>query len=273
MAREGLNEFFNAQLWTPAKAIVNGVVFRTRAPLFDAGALADARLSLMNMLDTFIKDTTKLSKEERESLVSSMDMSVVSRRLEKEAPATIRNILSGRIARMMLIQSQFIKKELMVAMRAIDDLYNANQVNLQLFAVFPAFLFSLLVYLGIKNIFYTVSSRRFEPTAMVHTSMRQALREVERLLTNSSGMRDGGELSQQELGWLALRLQALQALLSQNASRFDRGLRRRLEQDIRDLTRSGVNVSQQIAVVHRIQNSYSFLRPGQGRRRGLTVTL
>ncbi|RYY68354.1 hypothetical protein EON63_24890 [archaeon] len=40
----------------------------------------------------------------------------------------IQSIVSGRIARIVLIQLQFVKKELLVAMQAIDELFNANQV-------------------------------------------------------------------------------------------------------------------------------------------------
>ena len=40
----------------------------------------------------------------------------------------IRSILSGQIAKLVLIQLQFVKKELLEAMQAIDELFNANQV-------------------------------------------------------------------------------------------------------------------------------------------------
>ena len=41
----------------------------------------------------------------------------------------IRSILSGQIAKLVLIQLQFVKKELLEAMQAIDELFNANQVS------------------------------------------------------------------------------------------------------------------------------------------------
>ena len=41
----------------------------------------------------------------------------------------MQSIVSGKIARLVLIQLQFVKKELLVAMQAIDDLFNANQVH------------------------------------------------------------------------------------------------------------------------------------------------
>ena len=41
----------------------------------------------------------------------------------------IRSILNGQIAKLVLIQLQFVKKELLEAMQAIDELFNANQVS------------------------------------------------------------------------------------------------------------------------------------------------
>lgn len=57
----------------------------------------------------------------------------------------------------------------------------------------------------------------------------------------------------------------LQTTLRQNTSRFDSRARRRLEEDLADLMARGrPTVSQQIAVVHRMQRSYPFLRAGGG---------
>ncbi|CAN0551465.1 unnamed protein product, partial [Ectocarpus sp. 12 AP-2014] len=60
-----------------------------------------------------------------------------------------------------------------------------------------------------------------------------------------------------------LHVHELQTTLRQNASRFDSRARRRLEEDLTDLMARGLpTVSQQIAVVHRMQRSYPFLRAG-----------
>jgi hypothetical protein len=52
----------------------------------------------------------------------------------------MQSIVSGKIARLILIQLQFVKKELLTGMRAVDDLFSANHVNLQLLAITPAVL-------------------------------------------------------------------------------------------------------------------------------------
>ncbi|CAN0277095.1 unnamed protein product, partial [Phaeothamnion confervicola] len=113
--------------------------------------------------------------------------SVASTRCPLLCQQAVKNILSGKIVRMVIIQTQFIKKELLVSMQAIDDLYHANQVNLQLLAVVPAVLVVAILHFLLRNVFVTVASRRLAPTALVHQAMRTSVRDMERLLTASRG--------------------------------------------------------------------------------------
>ena len=48
-------------------------------------------------------------------------LSVVSSRYEKALPQAIKHVVTGDIVRMLLIQVQFIKKELLVAVGAKSD--------------------------------------------------------------------------------------------------------------------------------------------------------
>ncbi|CAM9696972.1 unnamed protein product [Laminaria digitata] len=217
----------------------------------------------------------------RREAVKTMDMSVVSRQLERETRGALRGTVNGRIPRMLLIQAAFLKKELLHAMEAIDELFQANQVTLRLISVVPAALVILGVVRGSKSFVHAASSRRLEPTTLVHRSMRASVRKMERLLTSSRRERDwfvgdqdlDGELgaasrsllSNEETGKLAFHLHELQTTLRQNNSRFEARTRRGLEEDLADLTSgNGLTVVQQIAVVRRMQRSYSFLRPAQG---------
>lgn len=108
----------------------------------------------------------------------------------------MRNIVSGRIARLVLIQLQFVKKELLVAMQAIDELFNANQVNLQLLAVTPAILAIVALQVLARLVTSAVkaasraggssSSMMMESAAAVSRDVKNAIREMERLLVNSA---------------------------------------------------------------------------------------
>ncbi|CAB1118703.1 unnamed protein product [Ectocarpus sp. CCAP 1310/34] len=196
----------------------------------------------------------------------------------------------------------FLKKELLHSMQAIDELFQANQasagalftaaaycsahskifalawVTLRLISVIPAALLLFAVAKVSGPFVHAASSRRLEPTTAVHRSMRASLREIERLLTGFVGSHEPvgeelegfasrGLLQDEEMGKLAVRghvdCELSQTTLRQNASRFDSRTRRRLEEDLADLMARGrPTVSQQIAVVHRMQRSYPFLRAG-----------
>ncbi|CAM9144905.1 unnamed protein product [Scytosiphon promiscuus] len=282
-AATGVTSFFSDQLWKPCEAIGKQVFFQERANLMDKDSLEDAETSLQNMLRDFVSDKqNEVPEELREEAAETMDMSVVSRKLEKETKSSVRGTVNGRIPRMLLIQATFLKKELLHLMEAIDELFRANQVTLKLISVVPA---ALLIFAVVKvstPFVHAVSSRRWEPTALVHRSMRGSLREMERLLTSSRGFvgRRGlgdepmgvaslGLLEDQEMGKMALHLHKLQTTLRLNGSRFDSRTRRKLEEDLADLMARGrPTVSQQVAVVRRMQRSYAFFRSEGGGGRG-----
>ena len=58
-----------------------------------------------------------------------MDVSLIEQEFERSVPNAVRNMVSGEIVRMSLIEMQFIKKELLVAMESIDELMEANEFN------------------------------------------------------------------------------------------------------------------------------------------------
>lgn len=277
-AAAGLSTFFSEQLWSPCQAIVNQILFRERSNLMDRAAIDDAETSLQNMLRDFLGDKrNKIPDHIRREAVKTMDMSVVSRQLEQETRGALRGTVNGRIPRMLLIQAAFLKKELLHAMEAIDELFQANQVTLRLISVVPAALVILGVVRASKSFVHAASSRRLEPTTLVHRSMRASVREMERLLTSSRGFVGDQDLdsklgaasrsllSHEETGKLAFHLHGLQTTLRQNNSRFEARTRRGLEEDLADITGgNGLTVVQQVAVVRRMQRSYPFLRPAQG---------
>ena len=125
---------------------MNDVILNRRVTILDKEALLDAKRSLTVMLDDFLQQhKPKLTENERRRLASNMDMRQVSEEYEKELRRPIQSLLTGQIAKLVLIQLQFVKKELLEAMQAIDELFNANQVNLQLMAVTPAVLSAFLI--------------------------------------------------------------------------------------------------------------------------------
>jgi len=228
------------------------------------------------MLEDFIQDTLpKMPPTKRRQIVRNMDMSVVSDQYDREIRSAVRNVFSGKIVRMLLIQIQFIKKELLVAMEAIDDLFNANKVNLQFLAVIPAIFSTYFLYRLSVIVVASVMSRRISSTAGAHASLRKILRDVERLLILAPRPKSQGEdnrsstgdslvedavLDVKSMGRLVYLLYEFQSTLRQNAARLEAGVRQSFDDDLKDLLTGTQTVNQQLQSLHRIRRSYGFLQ-------------
>lgn len=248
------------------------MILNKKAEIQDPAALLDTKLSLQRMLADFVKDTNpNVSSAEMKRIMDSMDMSVVSLQFEKQLSSAVRNIMTGDIVRMLLIQVQFIKKELMVAMGAIDELMNANQLNLQILATIPTFLVFGGMYRLVKEAFLMIYRRTSErlsyDSSEIAAFLRNNLRDIERLLNKQNRPKTrgsiGGEeqmLGARDLGHLILLLHQLRDLFEEYRSHFLEDERERFEEDLNDLIEEGLAVSQQLAVIQRMYHSHPFLQ-------------
>eukprot|EP01031_Cornospumella_fuschlensis_P025539 gene25538-30835_t len=257
--RENIVNFWYRRLLTPTKSIVQDVVFNKRTAITDQSALLDAKRSLSAMIyDFMLQHYPKMSEADRRRFSSRMDMSPISEEYERELKRPIQSIVSGRIARIVLIQLQFVKKELLVAMQAIDELFNANQVNLQLLSVTPA----ILALLSFQSLFRMLTSaiksasrgKVVESLSSVHRELRAYMRDIERLLNL-----EGGD-SQVE-GHLLAILYRVQSLLVVHSNSFDHGGYQQLQEDLRDLLLPSLTVQQRLLIVDRIYRTHSFMQP------------
>ena len=139
-----------------------------------------------------------------------------------------------------------------------------------------------------------------ESTAVVHASLRQGVRDLERLLLLAAA--DGGgsagqgggfglgvdvgvfgagagagagggttapfthtphPLSLQEQGQLLALLHRMHHVLVFNSSHFDEATLRQLQEDLRDLVLRRLTAAQRLAIVHRIIRHHPFLQARQ----------
>ncbi|TMW65748.1 hypothetical protein Poli38472_008390 [Pythium oligandrum] len=272
-ARLAMREFLNEHMIEPLQAIVGEVILNQKPEIQDAAALLDTRESLQRMLSDFARDTNpNITSSELQRIVKDMDMSVVSLQYEKQLGSAVRNLMSGDIVRMLLIQVQFIKKELMVAMGAIDELMHANQLNLQVMATIPTFLVFGGVYTLAKALFAEIykrtSERLYYDMADIAGFLRNILRDIERLLNkqnrvswpDGTGEDDAMRLGTRDLGLLLLLLHQLHDVYESNREFFEEEEQQRFDEDLNDLVEEGLLVSQQLAVIQRMYHSYPFLQ-------------
>lgn len=261
--QRNIHNFLDRRLLVPARSIINDVLLNKRVSLTDKDALKDSIRSLTVMIDDFLSEhKPKMSQHERKVLSSKMDMAPISLEYERELNRPIQNLLSGRIARLVLIQLQFVKKELLVSMQAIDDLFNANQVNLQLLAVTPVIMTILFMQTLGKTTFRVLKTssrgRMIESSKIVSSNLRAKVRELERIVIMSSGSRSG-KLSEVEYGKFLSVLYSIHDLLIVNRSNFDSQMLAQLQDDLRDLTTPTLDIKQHLTMIERLSRNYVTL--------------
>lgn len=263
-------DFFTEHMIEPIQAIVGEVLFNQKPEIQDPAALQDTKMSLQRMLSDFVRDTNpNVSQVELQRIMDNMDMSVVSLQYEKQLSSAIRNIMTGDIVRMLLIQVQFIKKELMVAMGAIDELMHANQLNLQMMATVPTFIVFGGFYKLLRQLFHQIykrtSERIYYDPGEIAGMLRNTLRDIERLLNKQNRSPNGSNgadeyLGEQDVGFLVLLLHQLRDLFESHRVLFEEEVQERFEEDLNDLIEEGLLVSQQLAVIQRMFHSHPFLQ-------------
>ena len=276
--------FFKKRLKEPLKNIINDVFLNKKLQLADQVALKDAQRSLGVMLNDFLTQyRSSLPEKERSKIVSNLDMTPISQEYEVELRRPVPNILSGRIARLVLIQLQFVKKELLVAMQAIDELLNANQVNLQLLSITPAIFSGILlqnlvkVLVGVLS--YSSRGKFMDSIATAHRELRLGVRQLEKILgvldrdalianmrgslsnsTSTDRFYDPNfSLTKADFGRIMSVLYRLQNSLVLHHSHFDAMTLSQLQEDLRDITQPSLSPRQRLNIIDRIMRSYSFI--------------
>ncbi|KAL7537324.1 hypothetical protein ACHAXR_007735 [Thalassiosira sp. AJA248-18] len=172
----GIWEF---RFYTPMKDIVLDLLNR-RPRMVDPFALLNEQTSLDNMLlDLGVGDGTRLGR--------SAALAAASRMYEQEVSGgAIRGLVRGRVAQLMLIQIQQLKADLLQAMDTIDNLVDANRLNVQLVASIPAV---LILFWGTRALFLFWSNIRMKDFRLpqnVHAEMSDYLKKVEECLVLSN---------------------------------------------------------------------------------------
>lgn len=258
--------FFDRRIVLPISSIANDVILNKRVSLTDREALVDAKRSLNVMINDFLREyRPKLSVQERVRVASQMDMSPISEEYERELNRPIQNLLSGRIARLVLIQLQFVKKELLVSMQAIDELFNANQVNLQLLAVTPAIMslfFVQMISKGTLNIIKTSSRGKLvESSKAVYANLRSSMRDIERLVAMSHDFKQPSQkMSKVQMGQFLSILYRIHNILVFTGSHFEGQALKQFQEDLRDLLQPSLDASQRLVLVERIIRYHPFLQ-------------
>jgi len=203
-------------------------------------------------------------------------MSDVMRDYETELSEPKSNLLMGNIVHLMLIQMQFMKKEIMVSMAKMDEVLKANHLLVNTMSTVPAFVVS---YCGYS--FSTFLWRRLtmgdKERRDASLELRITLRDIDQCLNlvahRSEIDVNGSEVYRmdlRDLGNLAMLLHRFNVQLNVyfKFGHVQPEVQYRMEEDMEELMMEDFSLQQRIRVVERLYRSYDvFHMHGGGRNR------
>jgi ATP synthase regulation protein NCA2 len=69
-----------------------------------------------------------VSEVDRKARAKALDMSTVSRDFEREVVHPVKNLVTGKLVRVMLVNVQYLKTQALDILEVLNDIYSANQV-------------------------------------------------------------------------------------------------------------------------------------------------
>ena len=190
-----INVFWKEHVSEPCYSIYQELFTKTgRIDVNDRKARMDTIESLKRMIRSWLDETfADMSEAEKVAMSNNMDISLIEE-LKEESIKHIYEINS--VVRCSLIEMQFIKKELLNALVAMDELMGSNEINARLAAMTPA----VILMIGIRKVFRLIFYALFKfgaPKQEIYASFRKIILDIERLLL----MRDDPPPRPKSLSW------------------------------------------------------------------------
>ena len=236
---------------------------------------------LRSWLDDQYPDTDEKWRQETSE---KMDMSLIEKKKEDNVYNALKSTFTGDIVRMALIEAQFIKKELMQAMKGIDEVMESNELNFRLAAMAPALMLMYAVREAAQFLFYALL-KLGQSRQATYATFRYHMLEIERLLVirdnpPTAPALEGGvyqrrnisssdgiisldvTLRSDDLGMLLLLVHECRKVILENRRRFSEQETRNVLEDLAELSgeRGCVTIKQQLKIVNRMSRVYSFMK-------------
>ncbi|XP_061372571.1 protein DGS1, mitochondrial [Gastrolobium bilobum] len=192
-------------------------------------------------------------------------LEIVMDRYEKELTHPIQNLLSGELARAMLIQVQKLKLDIETAMLELNQILRANEINFAILAALPAFFLSLLLIMLVRG-WFKQDTKAEGRGRIARIQRRLLVVEVEkRIIQYQISVEQGLERDAQCMFGLVLySLDRLYRSVKRHAEAS--GEWQCLRQDIIDLARPGLQTTYKLTVTSRMERVYDCLLPILKRR-------
>uniref|UniRef100_A0A0A0KEX5 Protein DGS1, mitochondrial n=2 Tax=Cucumis sativus TaxID=3659 RepID=A0A0A0KEX5_CUCSA len=215
-------------------------------------------ISLHRMLLAF-SEHTKGQKFPDDASDQEM-LAIVMTRYEKELMHPIQNLLSGELARALLIQVQKLKLDIETAMLELDQILKANEINFAVLAALPAFFLSLLLLMLLRT-WYKQDTRAEGKGRAARLQRRLLVVEVEKAIMQYQSFVDQGRVKDAEcrFGLLLYSLGRLYHASEKHAKATGEWLH--LRQDILDLGKPSLPTRDKLRITWRMERVYDCLLP------------
>ncbi|KAK7300276.1 hypothetical protein RJT34_11118 [Clitoria ternatea] len=192
-------------------------------------------------------------------------LEIVMDRYEKELMHPIQNLLSGELARAMLIQVQKLKLDIETAMLELNQILRANEINFAILTALPAFFLSLLLIMLVRA-WFKQDTKAEGRGRIARIQRRLLVVEVEKgIMQYQHYVEQGLEKEAQCMFGLVLySLDRLYHSVKRHAEAS--GEWQCLRQDIIDLARPGLQTTCKLTITSRLDRVYDCLLPAQKRR-------
>ncbi|KAJ8766799.1 hypothetical protein K2173_008353 [Erythroxylum novogranatense] len=260
-ARDSVVNFYSDHVEQPLLSIRDELfeTFRKRQKgVMEAEEVQLTANSLRRMLLAFSEQTKGQKFPENASDQEMLE--IVMTRYEKELTHPIQNLLSGELARALLIQVQKLKLDIETAMLELDQILRANEINFAILAALPAFFISLIL-LMVARAWLKRDTRAEGRGRIARRQRRLLLAEVERRIMQYQNYIDQG-LEKESISMYGLALYSLDRLfhaVERHAKAT--GEWQCLRQDIMDLGKPGLPTTYKLAVTSRMEQLYECLLP------------
>ncbi|KAF2291799.1 hypothetical protein GH714_035657 [Hevea brasiliensis] len=260
-AKDSAISFFNEHVEQPLLLIRDDLfeTFRKRHKgVMEIEELQLTANSLHRMLMAFSEQTKGQKFPENASDQEMLE--IVMARYEKELVNPIQNLLSGELARALLIQVQKLKLDIETAMLELDQILKANEINFAILAALPAFFLSLMLLMLVRA-WFKQDTKAVGRGRIARCQRRLLLVEVEKRILQYQSFVDQGleKESQCMFGLVLYSLDCLFHAVKRHAK--ETGEWQCLRQDIIDLGQASLQTTYKLVVTSRMARVYECLLP------------
>mmetsp|Transcript_31018 Transcript_31018/g.92660 ORF Transcript_31018/g.92660 Transcript_31018/m.92660 type:complete len:254 (+) Transcript_31018:158-919(+) len=197
------------------------------------------------------------------------ELEAMSLLFEQQMQSPVYSMARGPLLQLLLIQTQYMRRELLVQMGAMDTLMAQNSLTATMSAMLPGAVALAVAVTTLRSVVRQLRSRRRSRASLLK-QVRLVLRDTERLLLRS--LAAGAEvLSEVDLGLLVISLHAMRQTVRRHRVLLSAGERQLLFEDCADLESDTFDVHHKMLILQRMYRTQPALLlkagpPGAPRR-------